>query len=330
MRYWVRWAGAEAAADAFVEREVMHHNFVPPDPPYEAGDVLFLVVGEPRPSAPKRLIGWQVVESVEPGKQICRVACKFHHRFTPEDMRTTPHWRTLSLPIPDESGGQAKNGRELQGSALHSVAQLIYRKGERVPEELLSVARAGDDALAAIPEGPYVFFAWQQDRPAREHRTFIRDALDAALAQRELVDAVQEPPRGMLAPLLSGAENVPGMPDIPSIILARIRECSVFVADLTFTSETAAGKKVPNGNVLFELGCAVTRQTDGWNSVLCIINTHSGAWDEMLFDLRHRRKAVEYHLPPDATPEVRKREQQRLTATLADIFRTHYANLLHR
>lgn len=60
----------------------------------------------------------------------------------------------------------------------------------------------------------------------------------------------------------SDTGGVPGSPNIIETVFGRIRDCAIFVADLTFTSKTESGKLSPNPNVLIELGYAA--RSIGW------------------------------------------------------------------
>ncbi|NSZ75042.1 hypothetical protein G6L74_14925 [Agrobacterium tumefaciens] len=43
--------------------------------------------------------------------------------------------------------------------------------------------------------------------------------------------------------------GVPGTPNISETILNKIRECEIFVGDVTFVAKTEGGKQIPNPNV---------------------------------------------------------------------------------
>ena len=90
-----------------------------------------------------------------------------------------------------------------------------------------------------------IFFAWQLDTPSEQNKDFIWKALQDA-ASRLANEAQPE-----LSPRPEkDTEGVSGNPNIVQTIFKRIRECSIFVADLTFVAETARRKKTPNHNVL--------------------------------------------------------------------------------
>jgi hypothetical protein len=84
-----------------------------------------------------------------------------------------------------------------------------------------------------------IFFAWQLDTSSEQNKDSIWKALqDAAI---NLADKAQPE----LSPRPEkDTEGVSGNPNIVQTIFKRIRECSIFVADLTFIAETTKGKKL--------------------------------------------------------------------------------------
>ncbi len=92
------------------------------------------------------------------------------------------------------------------------------------------------------------------------------------------------------------------MPEITTTILKKIKECHIFLADLTFVTSTEAeesedkSKFISNPNVLFELGYAFNAL--GWERIICVMNTAYGHSDLQIFDLAHRRWPIRYELKP--------------------------------
>ena len=146
-----------------------------------------------------------------------------------------------------------------------------------------------------------VFWSWQSDTHAESGRHFVRAALAAAIDrladQPDLEDAER-------AEVDSDTSNVSGHPHIGETVLRKIRECSVFVADLTPVGKTAGGKKLPNPNVMIELGYAFAQV--GLEQVVLVMNQAEGARLSALpFDLRFWRAPISYSLKRDATEEER-------------------------
>jgi hypothetical protein len=105
----------------------------------------------------------------------------------------------------------------------------------------------------------------------------------------------------------SDTQGVPGTPQITETILSKIRECDIFLADMTFVAETAGGKLIPNPNVMGEYGYA--RSAHGNECILLAMNTAFGPPDKLPFDLRHLRYPETYNLP-ETTPNAKRREMR--------------------
>jgi hypothetical protein len=142
-----------------------------------------------------------------------------------------------------------------------------------------------------------VFYSWQSDTPSKVGRTFIRDALEAAIACLQLEDA--ERPE-----IDQDTKGVLGSPVITDTIFQKIREAKVVVADVTLTGQTPAGKHSCNSNVAIELGHALGIHGDA--ILLNVMNTHYGSPQDLPFDLAHRRWPVQFKLSPDADTTERR------------------------
>lgn len=160
-----------------------------------------------------------------------------------------------------------------------------------------------------------VFYAWQSDTPGKVNKNFIRRALDDAVKQLQRDAEVEDAPR-----LDHDTKDEPGMPDIPATIRKKIAACAVFVADVTLVAETSAAppKKVPNPNVMLELGYAMS--VPGPETLICVMNTAFGGPKDLPFDLQSRRHPIEFKLAsPDATDAAQVRKE--LTEKLAEAIR---------
>jgi hypothetical protein len=158
---------------------------------------------------------------------------------------------------------------------------------------------------------PKIFWSWQSDYAETTCRHFIRDALADAIAQFIAESPIDESDRPKLD---HDTKSVPGMADIAATILNKIAGAAVFVADLTPIGQSPGGKRLPNPNVMIELGWAMHRP--GWERVIGVLNTASGAEVEDLpFDVRQRR-IITYHLPESADKGMRKSIRTKLADEL--------------
>src|SRR4051794_31773997 len=110
-----------------------------------------------------------------------------------------------------------------------------------------------------------VFFAWQLDTTSEGNKAFIWSAL-----QKAAVDCANNTQPEMSPRPERDTQGLAGTPNIVETIFRRIRECSMFVADVSFVAATAAGKKMPNPNVMLELGFAV--RSIGWERTILVFN----------------------------------------------------------
>jgi hypothetical protein len=138
-----------------------------------------------------------------------------------------------------------------------------------------------------------VFWSWQSDAPKACNRGFIREALDEAVKEITNVKIVVE----------SGMENVAGTPDVAQIMFDKIDKSDAIVCDVSLVGQIAklknsgVEKKIPNPNVMIEMGYAAGRM--GWGRVIGVMNEAYGTRDELPFDVKSKRHPVDYKLAPN-------------------------------
>ena len=139
--------------------------------------------------------------------------------------------------------------------------------------------------------------------------------------------SIEESPR-----LDSDTQGEAGMPEIAATIFDKISNCGIFLADLSFVgksfdSKGKEPKKLPNANVLLELGYASSRI--GWNRVICVMNTFYGPPEETIFDIKHRRFPIAFLLESEKSDEYKaiesKLERELEAAIRASIQSDHQA-----
>ena len=155
-----------------------------------------------------------------------------------------------------------------------------------------------------------IFYSWQSDTETASNRYFLRDCLDSSIksvgAELEVNETIV---------LEQDTKGIPGIPEITKTILNKIDKCAIFVADITSIASTHQGKKVPNPNVLYELGYAI--KTVGDTRIILLINQLFGAPKESLpFNIAHRRWPINYELDPKAQKNVQQIQKQNVTAEL--------------
>ncbi|MEM7434499.1 MAG: hypothetical protein AAF436_05055 [Myxococcota bacterium] len=149
-----------------------------------------------------------------------------------------------------------------------------------------------------------IFFAWQLDTPSSENKQPIWNAVCEAAA------SLESPGDPLLSPRPeSDTQGASGTPNIVETIFRRIRECSLFVADVTFVTETAGGRKSPNPNVLLELGYAA--HSIGWARTILVMNRAKGGPDQLPFDILQHRWPIEFRLTENTKARARRFESLR-------------------
>ena len=169
-----------------------------------------------------------------------------------------------------------------------------------------------------------VFYAWSSDNDHRVCRGFIFEALNKACKQitAELEEA------GRPVELDHDTKGATGSPAITETIEKKIKECDVFVADLTPTyvqnREDGPARIVPNPNVMYELGYAY--RSVGSDRIIAVLNTAFAAGarkDERLivdgalpFNLWHRSFPDCYELYEGANKPTLRKEREQLAKQL--------------
>lgn len=127
-----------------------------------------------------------------------------------------------------------------------------------------------------------IFYSWQSDLPQETNLNGIRSCLrDAAsLLEGEISNVHIE--------LDEATRNTSGSPNIPMTIFNKIENTDIFICDITIINENYSGRKVPNPNVLIELGHAIASL--GWERIILLYNLKYGKFpDDLPFDIdRHR------------------------------------------
>lgn len=164
-----------------------------------------------------------------------------------------------------------------------------------------------------------VFWSWQSDLPTEVTRDFIKKALNQALKK---VNSELELEQAERIELDHDTKGEAGLVEIVKTIFDKIEDCEVFVADITPVAEVPAsdtGKKVPNPNVMIELGYALHEL--GHKRIITVANLAFGGKPEDLpFDLRHRRGAITYSLKSATDPHFEK-QLKSLVNELTDALR---------
>ena len=149
----------------------------------------------------------------------------------------------------------------------------------------------------------HIFYSWQSDlKPYKTNHTFIQSSLQTALG-------TLEEKLGFTFYLDQATRDEMGSVDIANTIEEKIKKADYFIADISIVNPETNSRKMPNPNVMYELGIA----TDfvGWSNIILVYNEYYGKIEEMPFDIKCRR-AIKYNLSLKKYPRYNnKKEGQR-------------------
>ena len=151
-----------------------------------------------------------------------------------------------------------------------------------------------------------LFYSWQSDLPNNLNRGLIRRAIDDAVAKLNKDVGVEDAIR-----VDQDTQDEPGTPTITDTILRKIEECSVFVPDVSFVVGGAEGRPSPNPNVMIEHGYALS--VCGDRRFVPVFNTAFGNWEDLPFDMRHKRRPILYKATEDLGEDERREVRQALS-----------------
>ncbi|WP_262966877.1 nucleotide-binding protein [Methylobacter psychrophilus] len=152
-----------------------------------------------------------------------------------------------------------------------------------------------------------IFYSWQSDLPDSCNRQFIRQGL------RNAANSIEESNSDYIIKVDEATRDASGSPNIPLMILSKIKTADMFVCDITtIFANPANTRQAPNPNVVFELGYAVAHL--GWDRIVLLFNKDLGTFPgDMPFDFdRHRAS------PFSAKEKPSTKEKQELNKLLED------------
>lgn len=155
-----------------------------------------------------------------------------------------------------------------------------------------------------------VFYSWQSDLDSSRHSDFIRSAIKSAIADRPSLE-LENADRPELDEAGAGRVDAES---IIAVILKKISDAAVVVADVTPVTVVGNDKLTPNPNVLYELGYAAAKLG---NRLILVMNDAEGYRPkDMPFDIA-QRPIITYTLPANPTAVQKKEAEKRLAKTLA-------------
>lgn len=127
-----------------------------------------------------------------------------------------------------------------------------------------------------------IFYSWQSDLPNKDNRSFIEECIKKAIKMN-----AGDINTGAIFDFDRDTKGASGSPDIADIIFNKIAKSDIFICDISVINSDYDGRKMPNPNVMVELGYAA--KAIGWEKIICFFNIKYGCLADIPFDLNHRR-----------------------------------------
>lgn len=187
----------------------------------------------------------------------------------------------------------------------------IYRKERNVQDVIDDITKLQDMIRTECNRRFHfgIFYSWQSDIESKYNRNFIEDALKKSV--KNINEVIAD---GPLLSVDKDTRGVPGSPDIVTTILQKIDKSVCFLADVTPIGKVGE-KSIPNPNVMFELGFALSSLS--FERVILICNTAYGKLNELPFDLGLKR-IIPYSYDKNTSDEEKRDCKQKLISTFQD------------
>ena len=170
--------------------------------------------------------------------------------------------------------------RTVSGHSGNSFsANGTYKDIHELAEEISVLSELMKKQLNALSQYT-VFYSWQSDSAPKLNRNFIENNLKKAIKELNNNSDIQ-------LKLDKDTRNEAGSPDIINVILKKIDDAMVFVADVSAICKVSDDKFLSNPNVMLELGYALSTLSD--KRVILICNTNICNTKDLPFDLGLKR-----------------------------------------
>ncbi|MGM5631088.1 hypothetical protein O2K51_09310 [Apibacter raozihei] len=151
-----------------------------------------------------------------------------------------------------------------------------------------------------------IFYSWQSTTSTVYNKNFIRKCIDKAIKNLKNKPEL----KGVEYYINDSVRGEPGSPPVAGKIFERVKECEIFIADLSVVNNEqswlirlirrfkwAKLKPFQNNNVIMEYGVAYSEL--GVERIIGVLNSFYGSPndnpDNIPFDIRHLRFPIEYN-----------------------------------
>ena len=164
-----------------------------------------------------------------------------------------------------------------------------------------------------------IFYSWQSTTESKFNRYFILDCIKKAVKQ------IKQKYNSVEVKITEALRDESGQISIPETIAEKIKNCHIFIADMTIINSDDPSVKTrytPNPNVLLEYGQAIAHI--GKSQIISVLNSKFGSPHnnpELIpFDIRSDRFPIEYSINEENYAD--KEEKNKLTNYLSDALDT--------
>lgn len=176
-----------------------------------------------------------------------------------------------------------------------------------------------------------IFYSWQMDIDVKINKDFIRKCIEDAINNIKNTGQL----KGIDFILQESTNNIPGTPNIPETIDERIRDCDIYICDLSIVNKYYWIEKIimfvlkkklkyfQNNNAYGELNKAQVLMES--ECIIQVLNSEFGDPNQktelMPFDNRFNRFPIQYKLPIKHDTKTFNETKESLTASLEDAIR---------
>jgi hypothetical protein len=159
-----------------------------------------------------------------------------------------------------------------------------------------------------------VFYSWQSDLPLDINQRAIAISLKSAFID------IEEKLTQIKLKFDEATRDEPGSPEIPKTIFNKISIADIFVCDVTTINKSdAINRKMPNPNVLIELGYAIALL--GWERIVMLFNKNYGTFPtDLPFDL-DKRRVIQFNIKDKSDKSGKSDLKQKLGTALETIIK---------
>src|SRR5688500_3853537 len=135
----------------------------------------------------------------------------------------------------------------------------------------------------------HIFYSWQSDIDKKKdlgQKKAVLKAIESAKSTIELE-------KGITLYIDEATRDMSGAINIVESIEQTIKQCDIFIADISIINKGSDFRKTSNPNVMFELG--METEAIGWNRIIFVLNENFVDYYDLHYDIK-TRSAIKFKL----------------------------------